>query len=125
MSQLAKKLRQLRGNLSLHEVGKGSGVASADLGRYESGHYYPTKSSLKKLAEYYEIPYEDLRLLYYEDIYADDGEERDVIIKWAFRNRYVADTLIILEYLRQVSPEKQDMVRCQILEILRTALGAS
>lgn len=84
MSHLGAKLKELRGNLSFYEVGKACGIAPVDVSRYEEGKHLPTAKRLKALAEYYEIPYSDLRILYYEDFFSEP-EERSIVIEWVKR----------------------------------------
>lgn len=68
---LGEKLKTLRGSLSLFDVEKGTGISRATIRDYERSKYPPPPESLKKLAEYYEIPYVELRTLYFEDAYSD------------------------------------------------------
>jgi transcriptional regulator with XRE-family HTH domain len=79
---LGQRLKELRGPLSLVSVERGTGIARIDLSRYEQGRYYPSPDRLKRIAEFYEVPYKDLRMLYYEDFYKDP-EELQIIIEWA------------------------------------------
>jgi len=82
MGTLAKKLKELRGELSLYEVGKITGINRGDLKRFEDGSLLPKPDSLAKLAEYYEVPYEELYFEYLEEIYPTPAE-RHLIIQWA------------------------------------------
>jgi transcriptional regulator with XRE-family HTH domain len=81
--KLAEALRTLRGERALNEVEKQTGVSRGNLSRYEQGQYLPRKDVLKKLAAFYEVPYQDLRTLYYEDMFSEDAEEREIVIHWA------------------------------------------
>ena len=81
--QLASRLRELRGETTLYEVEKKTGVSRINLSRYEKGQHLPTEAVLKKLAKYYDVPYEVLRVLYYEDFYSTNLEERSIVLKWA------------------------------------------
>lgn len=82
MSRLGQYLKDQRGELSLYEVGKATGIARIDLSRYEKGELLPTSEKLKKLSGFYEISYKTLRILYYEDFFSDK-EEREIVLEWA------------------------------------------
>lgn len=116
MTQLGVRIRELRGSLSLYEVGKGSGVATADLSRYEQGKYLPSITNLKKLAEYFEVPYEELRFLYYEDFFKDG--ERKVITQWVFQQNYLEEELNVLKLLGQIPVPQRQAVLKQIMSLL-------
>ena len=79
---LSQRLQELRGNLSLYEIEKGTGIHRKDISRYESGKYQPTRPTLKKLAEYFGVSYEELLFLYFDEQYPE-SEEQEVIYKWA------------------------------------------
>ena len=81
MSRLGQKLKELRGEQSLYEVEKLSGIQRRQLLRYETGQM-PTLPILHKLADFYQVPYEDLRKLNLDDIF-DDPEERRIVKAWA------------------------------------------
>lgn len=82
MGTLGTKLKELRGDLSLYEVGKATGIDRSDIKKYEESKVLPKPSNLKKLAEYYEVPYENLFFPYLSEVYTD-SEDRQLIIKWA------------------------------------------
>lgn len=81
--KLAARLRELRGETSLYEVEKQTAVPRSNLTRYEQGHHLPTEAVLKKLAAYYRVTYEELRTLYYDDLFRRHPEERRIVINWA------------------------------------------
>lgn len=82
MSHLGAKLRELRGTHSLLDVERGTGISRIEISRYEQGKYSPSPPNLEKLAHFYELSYQELRLLYYEDLF-QDPKERDIILYWA------------------------------------------
>jgi transcriptional regulator with XRE-family HTH domain len=82
MSRLGEKLRELRGKHSLLEVERGTGISRIEVSRYEQGKYSPSPKNLEKLALYYELPYGDLRILYYDDL-LKDTREREIVLRWA------------------------------------------
>ncbi len=89
MGVLGRKLRELRGDFSLYEIGKATGLSAADIRRYETEEYHPTPANLRKLADYFEVPYKELRILHYEDIFSDP-EERAIVLHWAKMRDYKA-----------------------------------
>jgi transcriptional regulator with XRE-family HTH domain len=121
MALLGAKLRELRGDLSLYEVSKATGIASADLSRYEKEDYHPSPGNLKKLADYYEVPYEDLRLLHYEDVFSD-SEELGIVLKWANQKEYQSEELILIDTLRQVPLEKRAQLLAQFMKLIRAEI---
>lgn len=82
MSRLGERLKELRGNDTLYEVSKCTGVPRGDLSAYEKGEHLPSAKTLSKLADYYEVPYAELRKLYY-DAYFNDPIEREIVLAWA------------------------------------------
>jgi transcriptional regulator with XRE-family HTH domain len=84
---LGKKLRELRAEQSLYEVGKAAGVSRGNLKSYEDGLHLPTEEVLKRLAMYFACPYKELRVYYYADYYARFPEERSIVLEWANRIR--------------------------------------
>lgn len=82
MSQLGAKLRELRGMLSLMDVERGTGISRIEISRYEQGRYAPSPQNLVKLAAFFEVPYDILRMLYYEDLF-EDPKERAIALEWA------------------------------------------
>jgi transcriptional regulator with XRE-family HTH domain len=122
MGRLGEKLKELRGNRSLYEVSKGSDVPSADLGRYEAQEYHPTKPTLKKLAEYFEVSYKELRFLHYEDNFADDPEELSAVIDWAIRKNYTSSEIKLIASLRQLPVEKHEALLNEFLKKIQDEL---
>lgn len=87
---MGDRLRALRGDLSLRDVEREIGIARADISRYEKGVIAPTPQRLQKLAAYYELPYKELRMLYFDDLYAGTDDLK-ILIEWANRHEE-ADT---------------------------------
>lgn len=82
MPLLAERLKELRGELSIYEVGKGTGINRGHIQRYESGELLPPIPKLKQIAEFYEVPYSELWFLYFEDLH-NTPEEQTLILAWA------------------------------------------
>lgn len=82
MGRLQERLKELRGTLSYFDVEKGTGINRGQLRQYEIGELQPTPMMLRKLAEYYDISYEELRFLWLEDFFSEP-EERAIVLKWA------------------------------------------
>jgi len=90
MSELGKVLRELRGNRSLRNISKIAGISHNYLRNLEIGIDPRTKSpinpspeTLKKLAEAYNYPYEELlKLAGYLDANEKDGDSK-IIPTWA------------------------------------------
>lgn len=82
MSKLGERLKELRGEASLYEVSKETGVPRGDISAYEKGEHLPTARTLAKLSDYYEVSYDELRKLYY-DAYFSDPKERQIVLAWA------------------------------------------
>lgn len=81
MPNLGKRLKELRGSLSFYEVGKAMGMTHGNLSKYEQGDVLPSRATIRKLADYYEVPYQELFELYLEDTYPT-VEERAYIRQW-------------------------------------------
>lgn len=58
-----KSLREIRGDLSLDDVSKAVGLAPSTLSRIERGGQFPQRSTMKKLADFYELTEPDIFLL--------------------------------------------------------------
>lgn len=82
MSRLGERLKELRGVTSLYELAKQVGIDRSVLSRYERGVQAPEPLFLQKLANYFKVPYRELRKLYYEDFFSD-STERDIVVEWA------------------------------------------
>lgn len=82
MSRLGDKLKELRDTQSLYEVEQSTGIRRNEIRRYELGEYAPSTTTLEKLAEYFEVTYDELRKLYYDDFF-EDPRERRIAIEWA------------------------------------------
>ncbi|MEB3288209.1 MAG: helix-turn-helix transcriptional regulator [Vampirovibrionales bacterium] len=82
MPSLGNRLKELRGTFSFYEIGKAIGMTHGNLSKYEQGKVLPSRSTLKKLADYFEVSYQELFQLYLEDTYTDQAE-RQYIKEWA------------------------------------------
>lgn len=106
MSVLGNRLRELRGSSSLYDIQKGTGISRTQIMLYERGEQFPSAQSLKKLALFFDIPYEALRSEYYEDLYADPIE-RDNLLRWAVSKSLSPDESRLIDYYRQLTIEQQ------------------
>jgi transcriptional regulator with XRE-family HTH domain len=83
VNSLGQKLGELRGKTSLYEIEQKTQVPRINLSRYEQGLHLPTEKVLKKLALYFNVTYDELRILYYKDFFAKHPAEREIVLKWA------------------------------------------
>ena len=81
MPLLGTRLKELRVDLSFYEIGKAIGMTHGNLGKYEQGEVLPSRNTLRKLANYFEVSYQELFLLYLEDTYIDE-DERQYVKEW-------------------------------------------
>lgn len=58
--EIGKRLRQLRGQRSLEEVAKATGISTSAIGMYEIGQRIPKDENKVKLVQYYQVPVEKL-----------------------------------------------------------------
>lgn len=115
MSLLGAKLRKLRGNHSLHEVAAELGVDTSVISRYENGKRAPVPEMLEKLAGYYEVDYESLRELYYDEA-IPDAREWAVLLKWTAKKLgYPPEFIQLIEQLHTLEPEQQRRVLAELL----------
>lgn len=84
MTRLGEKLKVLRGSTSLPELERSIGIARSLLSRYERGTRTPSPSTLKKIADYYKLPYKELRFIYYDDL-LEEVEEAEIVQEWVAR----------------------------------------
>jgi transcriptional regulator with XRE-family HTH domain len=82
MGLLGERLRELRGNRKLYDVEKATGITRIEISRYEKGNYFPSPKNLSRLAEFYGVSYDELRVLYYDDFFSDPVERR-LVLAWA------------------------------------------
>ena len=87
MTSLGDRLRELRGDFSLMEIAREVGLSDVQILNFEKGTRKPKKETLKKLAELYDTSYDELRKLYYTDLFETDIEERRIILEWAEENK--------------------------------------
>ena len=81
-SKLARKLRELRGNLPLTQLEKATNIPRSLLYRFEKGTRTPHNIALHKLAEFYKLNFIDLKILHFEDLYPPGSEDRESLITW-------------------------------------------
>lgn len=79
---LGQKLTTLRGEKTLYRVEKESGVDRGQLRRYEIGETLPENESLAKLAAFYGVDFKELKMLYFEDCFPDQSQERNLLFEW-------------------------------------------
>jgi len=84
MSHLSAKLRELRGDRSLLDIEKGTGITRVQIMRFEKCIRVPNPKNLRQLADFFQTSYSELRQLYYEDLF-NDPEERQIVLNWAKR----------------------------------------
>lgn len=80
-NRLGQKLKELRGDRALNKIEQESGIDRGQLRRYEEGRI-PEDHLLQKLADFYEIPYDALKALSFEDLYPEGSKERAALFKW-------------------------------------------
>jgi transcriptional regulator with XRE-family HTH domain len=116
VSLLGAKLRELRGSHSLHEVAAELGVDTSVISRYENGKRAPVPEMLEKLAEYYEVDYESLRELYYDEAIPDTREQA-ILLKWAAKKLgYPPEFIQLVEQLPTLEPDQQRRVLSELME---------
>lgn len=86
MSRLGAYLEKLRGNLSLFDVQKGTGIHRFAVSKYETGKNIPPPDSMKKLAEFYEISLIELQKRYFEDLFFSSPEQKDAMTACVIEN---------------------------------------
>jgi transcriptional regulator with XRE-family HTH domain len=87
MTSLGDRLRELRAGFSLMEIAREMDLSDVQILNFEKGTRKPKKETLKKLAELYDASYDELRKLYYTDLFEADPEERRIILEWAEENK--------------------------------------
>ncbi|WP_303672518.1 helix-turn-helix domain-containing protein [Vampirovibrio chlorellavorus] len=101
MSRLGDRLKELRGNLSLMDVEKGSGIPRFTISRYESGENVPSPSKIKQLAAFFEIPYPELRKTFYEELFLTNPDEKEAMLACVFENLNKEELLARLHQMGQ------------------------
>ena len=81
-SKLASKLVELRGEKTLYQLAKESGMARSILFRFETGERIPTNNYLEKLAMAYKADISELKILCFEDLYPEGSVDRELLFKW-------------------------------------------
>jgi transcriptional regulator with XRE-family HTH domain len=94
MEQVNKKLAEylsvLRGEMSRYDVEKATGIARSMLGRYEQGTRIPSNPNLMKLALFYNVSYDVLKMLILEDLYPENSQERAILFEWVNQKRMLS-----------------------------------
>jgi len=81
-SKFSEKLKELRGKRSLYQVEQESGISRSLIRRYENGEHVPEDSMVKRIAEYFEVDFQVLRKLQFEDAFPEGSEERLALFHW-------------------------------------------
>lgn len=81
-SQLAERLRQLRGTRTLYQVEQESGISRSLIRRYENGTHIPEEQMLRRIAEYYEFEFPALRKLHFAALFPEGSEIRKTLFEW-------------------------------------------
>lgn len=84
MPALGDKLRQLRGESTLQTVATALDVNTSVISKYERGERVPVPAMLKRLAEFYGVPYDELNDLACDEMFSDDLL-RESVLRWADR----------------------------------------
>jgi len=80
-NHLGQKLRELRGDKTIYQVAKEVQIDRTQLKRYEEGRI-PADEVLEKLAQFYDVPFDALRIMGFEDQFPVDSRQRQILIKW-------------------------------------------
>lgn len=80
---LGERLQELRGDRAAFYVEQETGISRANLLRYERDEVCPNRETLRKLSDFYEVPYADLRLLSLIGFLSRDREDRELVLEWA------------------------------------------
>lgn len=81
-SKVAQRLIELRGEQSIYEVAKSVGIRRSVLQRYEAGERVPEDKNLDLLAAYYEVDFDELKVLVFEDLFPKQSRDRQVLKRW-------------------------------------------
>jgi|GEM_PF-2033181 len=81
-SKLASKLVELRGEKTLYQLAKESGIARSILFRFETGERIPTNDYLEKLSVAYKVNITELKTLCFEDLYPEGSADRELLFQW-------------------------------------------
>ncbi len=89
MSYLGEKLRALRGDRSLLKIEQGTGISRVQIMRFEKAERVPNPGNMRSLAEFFHVPYSELREAHLEGLYSNP-EERAIVLGWAAKKTGVA-----------------------------------
>ncbi len=81
-NQLGQKLKELRNTKTLYQVESESGINRSQLRRYELGRI-PEPEVLQRLADFYQVPYKELKALSFEDLFPKGSKDRALLLEWA------------------------------------------
>lgn len=117
MTLLGDRLKQLRGEATLYEVGQAIGVDRSIISRYERGVIAPQPPLLKKLAEYYEVEYKRLRTLHYQDS-IKEPEEQQILLEWTISALgYPQQIVDLIEFYPKLNQSKKEQLLIQLKQI--------
>jgi transcriptional regulator with XRE-family HTH domain len=122
MTRIGDKLKELRGSLSLFDVEKGTGITRTRISEYEKGKYLPTIPTLRKMADFLEVPWKELCFLYLEDLYTDP-EQRSVVLEWAKSHPESFDENWFIQRFKSLPQEKQGELLAKLQTILKQGEG--
>ncbi len=78
-NKFIKTLIELRGKQSIYAVSKAMGIQRATLHNYELGKKVPEDRNLELLCAFYGVPFEDLKLLIFDDQYPEGSRDREIL----------------------------------------------
>lgn len=81
VNALGNRLKELRGARSLNAVSQECGIDRGQLRRYEEGRI-PDDDLIEKLAGYYQVSYEELKGLSFENLYPEGSRQRHALLQW-------------------------------------------
>jgi transcriptional regulator with XRE-family HTH domain len=85
VNALGNRLKELRAAKSLNQVSQESGIDRGQLRRYEAGRI-PEDALIVKLAEYYQVSYQELKGLSFESLYPVGSLRRQALFNWVQRS---------------------------------------
>jgi transcriptional regulator with XRE-family HTH domain len=80
-NHLGHKLRALRGDKTIYQVSKEVQIDRTQLKRYETGRI-PADDVLEKIALFYDVSFDELKMLSYDDLFPEGSRQRHLLFKW-------------------------------------------
>ena len=80
-NKLGERLKTLRGSRPLNQVQQECGIDRGQLRRYEERERLPEDEALLKLASYYEVSFDELKILFFDDLYPEGSHNRALLKK--------------------------------------------